>query len=313
MFSDLLIMGDFNAPNVDWNDYTCSDGISSFCYKLINATLDSYLTQHVLYPTRHIPGQRSSILDLVFTSNPNSIESMQHLSPLGSSDHECLLFKLKYFTKQSTPKDVMSKYNYMKADYPTISSELSKVHWDTLLNEQSIDANWNTFKSVVLAISSKYIPKVNKKCVSNKPPLWSTQISKAVRDKQHLFSQYKYTRSVADYASCAVKRNQVKSMISSAKARHDKILIQNLTTNPKALYGYVRDKNKVKTSIGQLEKLDGSLTNGEKEVVEVLNDFFQSVFTKEDPSSIPGFHLELVAQWMRFILLKWKFMISYLP
>ena len=183
----------------------------------------------------------------------------------------------------------MSKYNYMKADYPTISSELSKVHWDTLLNEQSINANWNTFKSVILAISGKYTPKVKKISVSNKPTWWSTQISKAVRDKQHLFSQYKYTRSVADYASYAVKRNQVKSMTSSAKARHDKILIQNLTTNPKALYGYVWDKNKVKTSIGQLEKLDGSLTNGENEVVEVLNDFFQSVFTKEDPSSIPGF------------------------
>ena len=80
--------------------------------------------------------------------------------------------------------------------------------------------------SVILAISSEYTPKVNKKCVSNKPPWWSTQISKAVRDKQHLFSQYKYTRSVADYASYAIKRNQVKSMISSAKARHDKILIQ---------------------------------------------------------------------------------------
>ena len=44
----------------------------------------------------------------------------------------------------------------------------------------------------------------------------------------------------------------------------------------------------IKTSIGQLEKSDGSLTNGEKEVVEVLNDLFQSVFTREDPSSIPG-------------------------
>ena len=49
----------------------------------------------------------------------------------------------------------------------------------------------------------------------------------------------------------------------------------------------------IKTSIGQLEKSDGSLTNGEKEVVKVLNDFFQSVFTREDP--IPGFHLELAA------------------
>ena len=194
--SDLLIMGDFNAPNVDWNDYTCSDGINSFSYKLINATLDSYLTQHacnISHPTYF--GQRSSILDLVFASNPNSIVSMQHYSPLGSSDHECLLFKLKYFTEQSKPKDDMCKYNYMKADYCTISSELDKVHWDTLLREQSTDDNWNTFKSIVLAISSKYTPKIKKKRVSNKPPWWSTQISKAVRDKQHLFSHYKYTCS----------------------------------------------------------------------------------------------------------------------
>jgi len=68
-------------------------------------------------------------------------------------------------------------------------------------------------------------------------------------------------------------------MIKSAKActRYDKLLIQNLTSNPKALYGYIRDKNKVKTSI------DGSLTDGDNEVAETLNHFFQSVFTKEDP------------------------------
>ena len=91
----------------------------------------------------------------------------------------------------------------------------------------------------------------------------------------------------ADYASNVLKRNQVKSMITSAKAQYDEILIQNFTSNPKALYGYIRDKNKVKTSIGQLEKPDGTLTDGDNEVVEVLSDFFQSVFTREDPSFVP--------------------------
>ena len=84
-------------------------------------------------------------------------------------------------------------------------------------------------------------------------------------------------------------KNQVKSLITTAKVQHDKLLIQNLTSNPKALYGYVRDKSKVKTSIDQLEKPDGSLTDNESEVVGVLNDFFQSVFTQEDPSSVPNF------------------------
>ena len=78
-------------------------------------------------------------------------------------------------------------------------------------------------------------------------------------------------------------------MITSAKAQHDKILIQNLTSNPKALYGYVKNRSTVKTSISQLEKPDGSLTNDDNEVVEELNNFFQSVFTQEDPSSVPEF------------------------
>ena len=75
------------------------------------------------------------------------------------------------------------------------------MHWDILLSEESIDNNWNSFKSIVLVISSKCTPEVTKKCVSNKPPWWSTQISKAVKEKQYLFSQYKYTRSEADYTS----------------------------------------------------------------------------------------------------------------
>ena len=103
-------MGDFNTPNIDWKDFTCSDSRSSFAHEFINATLDSYLTQHVFKPTRRVPGQRSSILDLVFTSNPNSIEKIQHHSLLGSSDHECLLFELKYFTEQCKPKDDITKY-----------------------------------------------------------------------------------------------------------------------------------------------------------------------------------------------------------
>ena len=177
----------------------------------------------------------------------------------------------------------------MKADYEAINSELDKVHWDTLLCEESVDDNWKSFKSIVSAISSKYTPKVTKKCIYNKPRWWSTQISKAVKEKQHLFLQYRFTRSEADYASYALKRNQVKSLITSAKVQHDKLLIQNLTSNPKALYGYVRDKSKVKTSIGQLQKPDGLLTDGENEAVGVLNNFFQSVFTREDPFSVPKF------------------------
>jgi len=70
-------------------------------------------------------------------------------------------------------------------------------------------------------------------------------------------------------------------MITSAKAGFDKTLIQNLTTNSKALYGYVRERSTIKPSIGPLEKPDGSLTDDDSEVVEVLNNFFKiSIYSR---------------------------------
>jgi len=72
--------------------------------------------------------------------------------------------------------------------------------------------------------------------------------------------------------------------------RSARLLLYDKTTlllyNCKALYDYVRDKRKVKSTINQLEKPDDSLTDGESEVMEILNDFFQSVFIIEDSSSV---------------------------
>jgi len=75
----------------------------------------------------------------------------------------------------------------------------------------------------------------------------------------------------------------------SAKVQFDNVLLQNLTTNPKALYRYVRQKSKVKTTVGPLEKPDGLLTDDDSEVVDVLNKFFQSVITQEDLHAVLDF------------------------
>ena len=79
-------------------------------------------------------------------------------------------------------------------------------------------------------------------------------------------------------------------MIRSAQALYDKSLMLKFKSNPNALYGYMRDKSKVKSAVSQLEKADGSLTTNNEEAVEVLNSFFKSVFTNEDPSTVPCFY-----------------------
>ena len=133
---------------------------------------------------------------------------------------------------------------------------------------------------------AKYIPTSIPK--NNKPtPWWSKNLSKAIKAKQLSFTKYKHSKSRSDYATYAAKRNDVKCKIRSARNSYERSLLDKLRSNPKALYSYIKSKQKIRPSIGPLIKSDGSLTADDQEVTETLNQFFESTFTKENLSSMP--------------------------
>jgi len=115
--------------------------------------------QHVLY----IPTQISSKLDLVLTDNPNSIDNIEHYPPLGSSDHECLVFDFKCYTASPICKETPCRYNYWKGNYLAICEELDNADWDSLLQHDSIDTN---FKNLMLSLVDKFVLKARKKVVT---------------------------------------------------------------------------------------------------------------------------------------------------
>ena len=69
-----------------------SGSVGSLTSKFIDITHDLFLTQHSSQPTRHKLGQRSSVLDLIFTLDPENVDNLIHLPPVGSSDHQCLIW-----------------------------------------------------------------------------------------------------------------------------------------------------------------------------------------------------------------------------
>ncbi len=64
---NLLLVGDFNAPNVNWNDITTSCHYATFDARILSICLDNFLMQHSVWATRWVLGQRETCLDLVFT------------------------------------------------------------------------------------------------------------------------------------------------------------------------------------------------------------------------------------------------------
>ena len=61
-------------------------------------------------------------------------------------------------------------------------------------------------------------------------------------------------------------------------------------TDPKLFWKYVQEQTKTRQGIGILKGKDGKLYTDDKDRADILNEFFASVFTKEEDTNIP--HLE---------------------
>ena len=61
----------------------------------------------------------------------------------------------------------------------------------------------------------------------------------------------------------------------------------DIKKNPKCFWKYVREKTKTKSGISSLKLPDGTTAETDQAKAEALNNFFSSVFTREDLSTIP--------------------------
>ena len=57
--------------------------------------------------------------------------------------------------------------------------------------------------------------------------------------------------------------------------------------NPEAFYKYAQSKLKTRTGTPHFAREDGSLTTTDKQKADLLNNFFSSVFTREDTNNMP--------------------------
>jgi len=64
-------------------------------------------------------------------------------------------------------------------------------------------------------------------------------------------------------------------------------LVGKIKEDPKSFYAYVNSKSRVKVGIGPLLDKLGKLSNDQKIMGEILNDYFSSVFTKDDLATMP--------------------------
>ena len=98
---------------------------------------------------------------------------------------------------------------------------------------------------------------------------------------------YRRTRKDEDYANYKEALNLATTEIRKSKRTFEKKLAGNKKNDSKSCHAYVRSKQKVRDKVRPLENNRGNIISDGFQMAEVLNEYFSSVFTTEDISSLP--------------------------
>ncbi|VDP65099.1 unnamed protein product [Echinostoma caproni] len=136
-FTHVLLMGDFNCPNLG-KPITSHPFFEQQFIKLIASPLYNHVKEHTRFGNLQPP----SILDLVLTNEELMIESVAVTTPLGHSDHEGLLFKNSFYAsvKAVSPKDVRTFIDYAK-----LESLAPSIQWISHREQHNPLSVWQEF------------------------------------------------------------------------------------------------------------------------------------------------------------------------
>ena len=282
---NIVLAGDFNLPDILWESSSINTNriySSGLSYHMMDIANDNYLTQLVTEPTRD-----DNILDLIFTTTPDLIDSVQ-VRP-GMSDHYAVTAEINMRAKYNLQKP-RSVYLYKRANWDKIKDDLHEFQHTFLAStpyDNPVNDNWQNLKSAIMDSVKINIPTKSLKTQHNLP--WFNQdLKRAVRKKKRLYKKAKRTNDTKHWKDFKVFRKLVKIKLAEAHDNYVKDLLDtSLHEKPKRFWSYIKSRKLDHMGIPTLKK-DGNLITTNEDKANLLSENFQRVFTTEDLSNIPN-------------------------
>ena len=102
-----------------------------------------------------------------------------------------------------------------------------------------------------------------------------------------MWKTYRHTGSEEDYSIYKEALNRATAEIRNSKRSYEQKIAFDIKHDSKSFYAYVRSKQKVQDKVCPLEGSDGNIITEGFLRAENLNEYFSSVFTREDISILP--------------------------
>ena len=293
--AQIILMGDLNLPSINWNNENITSSKSDKkCAEVFLQFLDKHLlTQHVHETTR----KDLNTLDLIVTNIPDNIHSMSIEKVSNKlSDHDqvnCLITDI--FQNENQPEEEYSpshpfdKLNFNKANWNEIRENLKNINWNSL-NDKEVEDMCSEFETTVINICDKSTPK-HKKARNNKHfiPADRRALIKLKSNLNHKINLSKYItpeQNAKKIEKLTARKSEVEEKIKTSMEEESKRkeikMLNEIKTNPKALYAYAKRKRKVKSKIGPLEGEDGKLYDDPEKIANILQQQYKSVFSNPD-------------------------------
>ncbi|PKU29668.1 hypothetical protein llap_20028 [Limosa lapponica baueri] len=132
----LVLVGDFNQPDICWKGYTARHVQSRRFLQCID---DNFLTQVVEEPTRRV-----ALLDLVLTNKEGLVEDIKVGGSLGCSDHEKREFRIVGSMCKTTSRT--ETLDFRRANFDLFKKLLGEIPWVRASERRGAQESWSIFK-----------------------------------------------------------------------------------------------------------------------------------------------------------------------
>uniref|UniRef100_A0A803JG40 Reverse transcriptase domain-containing protein n=1 Tax=Xenopus tropicalis TaxID=8364 RepID=A0A803JG40_XENTR len=272
----VVVMGDFNYPDIDWSNGVAKSEKAS---RFVNMLNDNFLFQAVQEPTRN-----DAILDLVISNNNELISNICVGEHLGNSDHNMVSFEI--MLQRQRYKGVTKTLNFRRADFASIRASLQCVNWERLFMGLDTEGKWNIFKTLLCRYTQQYIPLVSKERHRKAKPLWlNKRVIVEVGKKKRAFRAFKLAGTAETFIRYKEANKACKKAIRQAKIEMERDIAARSKKNPKLFFNYVNSKKMKQEGVGTLLSRGGTLVDENGEKAEILNSYFSSVYTSEEPDN----------------------------
>lgn len=119
---------------------------------------------------------------------------------------------------------------------------------------------------------------------SRRKPYINREAQDKIRKKSRLGTKYLNCKTTTNFDNYKKARNETTKALRLSKYSCEQDIASKIKTNPKLFCKYVRSKTKTAPTMFSVKSTEGIITQDPLEVATIMNNYFASVFTKDDPS-----------------------------